>query len=594
VPSGAASPTFNVNGTNAAKNTTATFSKAGTYVFKATIIDAQGATTSSQVTVVVNATLTQIKVTTASGNINTNTTRQFTAQTVDQFGNAMASQPSFTWTASRGTISSTGLFTAPNTAGSVTVSAAASGRTGSATATVASSAFLGLQSGLGVLVQSLFGDGSISRGDMLSIFNSAGADGKVDTSEFNDLKIIVSSASTLHMADYVQVLASDVVNGNVANSLINKVNVGNLAANSSNTVLSALVGKWFLGNDHPSAGSYNYAYSTGSLYISGETYTDEHQGALGDCYFLSSVGMLAKSNQSVITNMIVDNGDNTFTVRFFYNGKADYVTVDRYLPVDGAGRLVFDGMGSYANNVGTELWLPLLEKAYAEWNQTGHEGRNGTNTYSGIEGGWMSNVFNQVLGVNSTSYFSLDNNAKTAMINALAANQAVTIGTNSGGGYGLYGSHAYGVIAYNSSTQTFTLYNPWGTNQPGQLTWAQLQATCSGIAIAVPTGSLALSTSPLTLKGEAVAVPSAGEVAASDAAATGQSSHVAVSTAGSTVNLGGMPGAAIIASAGDEVSSDVQTFVVNRVDANTTAGLRARKGSAELSSLVLGEIYAAV
>src|SRR4029079_17465964 len=98
---------------------------------------------------------------------------------------------------------------------------------------------LGLQSGLGVLVQSLFGDGSISRGDMLSIFNSAGADGKVDTSEFNDLKIIGSSASTLHMADYVQVLASDVVNGNVANSLINKVNVGNLAANSSNTVLSA-------------------------------------------------------------------------------------------------------------------------------------------------------------------------------------------------------------------------------------------------------------------------------------------------------------------------------------------------------------------
>ena len=32
--------------------------------------------------------------------------------------------------------------------------------------------------------------------------------------------------------------------------------------------------------------------------------------------------------------------------------------------------------------------------------------------------------------------------------------------------YGLYGSHAYAVTGYNASSGTFTLYNPWGFDQP--------------------------------------------------------------------------------------------------------------------------------
>ena len=52
-------------------------------------------------------------------------------------------------------------------------------------------------------------------------------------------------------------------------------------------------------------------------------------------------------------------------------------------------------------------------------------------------------------------------------------------------------SHAYAIIGYNASTDTFTLYNPWGSNQPGQLTWSQLQATCSQLAVADTSGSVA-------------------------------------------------------------------------------------------------------
>jgi hypothetical protein len=37
------------------------------------------------------------------------------------------------------------------------------------------------------------------------------------------------------------------------------------------------------------------------------------------------------------------------------------------------------------------------------------------------------------------------------------------------------------------------LYNPWGSNQPGQLTWSQLQATCSQMAVASTSGTVAIS-----------------------------------------------------------------------------------------------------
>jgi hypothetical protein len=53
-PAGTADPTFSVNGTNAAKATTATFSGGGQYAFQVTIADAQGASVTSSVSVAVD------------------------------------------------------------------------------------------------------------------------------------------------------------------------------------------------------------------------------------------------------------------------------------------------------------------------------------------------------------------------------------------------------------------------------------------------------------------------------------------------------------------------------------------------------------
>src|SRR5438105_15252726 len=77
--------TFSANGTNAAKNTTATFTRAGTYQLKVTISDGVSSTTSS-VTVVVNQIITTVTVTPAGSVVANGETKQLTATAKDQFG----------------------------------------------------------------------------------------------------------------------------------------------------------------------------------------------------------------------------------------------------------------------------------------------------------------------------------------------------------------------------------------------------------------------------------------------------------------------------------------------------------------------------
>jgi hypothetical protein len=140
---------------------------------------------------------------------------------------------------------------------------------------------------------------------------------------------------------------------------------------------------------------------------------------------------------------------------------------------------IYEGLGA-----GNSLWLPLLEKAYAEWNETGKEGRSpAVNTYSSIAGGWMSDVYGQALGI-AAQDFNMNSVGESALIAAMGIpTDAESIGTDDNPGNGLYGDHAYAIIGYNASNGTFLLYNPWGMDQPGWLTWSQLTASCDGGSI---------------------------------------------------------------------------------------------------------------
>jgi hypothetical protein len=141
-PVGAMVPSFDVNGTNAAKTTNATFYQVGSYTFQVTITDPAGLTTTSSLTVAVAQTPTSLTVSPASDTLPNGVTQQFTAVAVDQFGSPLATQPSFVWSilpGGIGSIDSNGMYTSPDSGmGSAIICATAGTTSGTANVSVAS------------------------------------------------------------------------------------------------------------------------------------------------------------------------------------------------------------------------------------------------------------------------------------------------------------------------------------------------------------------------------------------------------------------------------------------------------------------------
>jgi subtilisin-like proprotein convertase family protein len=143
--SGPAAVSYSVNGTASASSTIATFGAAGSYTFQVTIKDTTtGFTTTSkmQKAMTVTPMPTSIVVSPGSASVADKGTQQFTATERDQFGKALATQPSFTWSFVNanhlGSINaSTGLYTAPSAGtGTDTVKATAGSVSNTATVTV--------------------------------------------------------------------------------------------------------------------------------------------------------------------------------------------------------------------------------------------------------------------------------------------------------------------------------------------------------------------------------------------------------------------------------------------------------------------------
>jgi len=136
--SGSVAPSFTVNATNAAKNTTALFEATGDYLLTVTVRDAQGLASSSSVNVRVLQTASDISVTPAVASVSVSGQQVFSAALLDQFGDPMSSQPpSFGWTVSAGgSINSAGLFTATTAVGPAVVTATSSPLSGIASVTV--------------------------------------------------------------------------------------------------------------------------------------------------------------------------------------------------------------------------------------------------------------------------------------------------------------------------------------------------------------------------------------------------------------------------------------------------------------------------
>ena len=338
---------------------------------------------------------------------------------------------------------------------------------------------------------------SLSYSSMLTILQDA-AVGGMTASKFSTLEALASTLDKtggVSTTAYVQSIADSVILGNGANATWNggsstPVALGNLSATSSATQVGELIGEWFLGTDLPgtnvsSIGESNlnstYKTSTNPLYgASGApSYLDINQGYDGDCYFLSSIAVVALEDPTGIESMITNNGNGTYGVRFDVNGQADYVTVNGALPNMPSGYSYANGSTlEFAN--GSVLWPELLEKAYAQLNAQpnaphGADLNAASDSYAGISAGGayaLTEITGQsVSGFNlapSTSASTLGSD-NTKLAAAFSSHQELLVATSNNVSGNLVADHMFEVVGYNATSDMLTLHNPWGAGYSGPL-----------------------------------------------------------------------------------------------------------------------------
>lgn len=313
---------------------------------------------------------------------------------------------------------------------------------------------------------------SFSRNETINLLGRLGRNG-VDFFELGTVQSWAFDAS-VSMPDYVRNLLVKVVYPNASNATVMGQPVGDLFAGSSAWQVQQLVGKWFLGTDLPVAADdkgvmYGYGMAAGTLFgAAGPQLTDIDQQATGDCYFLAALGATTLKDPQLIRNMFIDNGDGTFTVRFWNDGRPDYVTVNRQLPVDMANTSVFARFGSASDTVGAAtniLWVALAEKAYAQLNQLNWIEQDGTNSYQGISGGRAAYALNQITNVESHRV-GLSAWTLQAFVNDLEDGRMIVLSTYEDADDIshplLVKNHAYTLVSVGNGG--FLVYNPWGVD----------------------------------------------------------------------------------------------------------------------------------
>lgn len=329
-------------------------------------------------------------------------------------------------------------------------------------------------------VRTFAADGVLNRNDMLGLFRSAGLTdgGTIDATEQQDIANLVNNAVRFRMPDYVEFLSQRVVEGATSNA--------SAAAFDSN-----LVQRWFLGHgplgaptarfdSRASGTTYQLTFASvqGSLYsASGRPRIEDiDQGRLGDCAFLAALGGTFQRSREgsastvrspLIEEMILDNGDNTYTMRFYDNGTPNWVTVDRRLAIDNGQLLGARANGSAdPNNPDNVLWAPLVERSYAQWREW-REGAPGFNLIG--NGDWPVNPIRYLTGRPASQIWleSTDQSEVYDTMNAALDNTRPVAWANFFDNSVFVGGHAYtvtDVYISNNGQRQVVLRNPWGVD----------------------------------------------------------------------------------------------------------------------------------
>mmetsp|Transcript_38641 Transcript_38641/g.38193 ORF Transcript_38641/g.38193 Transcript_38641/m.38193 type:complete len:209 (-) Transcript_38641:1819-2445(-) len=115
--------------------------------------------------------------------------------------------------------------------------------------------------------------------------------------------------------------------------------------------------------------AHEFMEDTPELFKDGVEFKDVKMGCLAVCYFLSSIGELTNNPDFIKNELFITkkyNNEGIYILRFFWNGEPRKVVVDDYFPCRFSDKKKFEPI--YAQNNGSELWVMLLEKAFAKLN----------------------------------------------------------------------------------------------------------------------------------------------------------------------------------------------------------------------------------
>jgi hypothetical protein len=213
---------------------------------------------------------------------------------------------------------------------------------------------------------------------------------------------------------------------------------------------------------------------------------DVKQGELGDCYFLASAAAVARANPELIRKLIRKIDAHNYEVTLYPADRSGGETAPTKVIVSDMFPIQANGLPAYAytgdvGEDGPELWVMLLEKAYAT--QAGR--------YAAIDGGEGSAGLNLLLAGGSKSY-QVSNYSADALGDifheALRRHRPLVTNTGSDDGFlnqlrtkfpwlpewlydnrvrrqqavGAYSLHEYAIKSVDVRTRHIQIQNPWG------------------------------------------------------------------------------------------------------------------------------------
>lgn len=230
--------------------------------------------------------------------------------------------------------------------------------------------------------------------------------------------------------------------------------MGSLAVGTTSTQFNQLIANWFDGSNDPATSSSAHVEGR-PLFVNGTpSINDIHQGGIGDCSLLGGLQAVVNVSPDFIKSMIVQNTNDTYSVRFFNKGVADWVTVDGKAPGNGA-------------NMSTSSWATILERANVAFEATY---QNDVNAYSSLSG-YGNNKLAEITGNTITDYkashyteaawnSTVFDILKTAVLSGEAVDMGSEINTNDDTHF--VKSHEMAITAFDADTSKFVITNPWG------------------------------------------------------------------------------------------------------------------------------------